>query len=359
MQVLAVLHLQPSLNLACGITRMLYQITRFSDTRSRHIVFYLDGNAIAKFTEAGLETVKLPGTKNPLNSLYQIWFIVRFCKKNNISILTAHHRYFDIVGKIASLFLKIPVVTVVHSKVYNKRRLSYFADKFVAPAENIKKHLENRFYVKPGKITVINNFIVPEDYKLFDDEALRLFRFENSLPENKKIVLFMGRWSKEKGIDVLLSAMKTILLEDISAFFVIAGDGEEKQSVIEFGKEFAGSCKVIASVVNVAPWYQLADIVVLPSRVDPYPLSVIESGYFCKAIVASAVDGIAELIQHGQDGYLVQPENILDLTNSLHALLEEPDTRIRLGQNLHEKIMRNNLAKQKLPEYYSLYQSIV
>ncbi|MBI2418991.1 MAG: glycosyltransferase family 4 protein [Ignavibacteriales bacterium] len=359
MQVLSVLHLQPSLNLACGITRMLYQITRFSETFSRHIIFYLDGNAITKFTEAEIELVKLPGTKNPLYTLYQIWFIVRFCKKNNISILTAHHRYFDIAGKIASLFLQIPVVTVVHSKVYNKRHLSYFADKFIAPAENIKKHLENRFHVRPDKITVINNFIVPEDYKLFDDEALRLFRLEQGLPENKKIVLFMSRWSKEKGIDVLLSAMKTILREDSSVFFVIAGDGEEKQSVVEFGKEFTGRCRVIASVINVAPWYQSADIVVLPSRVDPYPLTVIESGFFSKAIVASAVDGIAELIQHGQDGYLVHPENKQELINGLSKLLKEPDTRKKLGKNLHEKIMTNNLAKQKLPEYYSLYRSIV
>lgn len=357
--MLSVLHLQPSLNLACGITRMLYQIARFSDAGSRHIIFYTGGNAIAKFTEAGIKLVKLPGTKNPFYTLYQILFIVRFCKKNNISILTAHHRYFDIVGKIASLLLKIPIVTVVHSKVYNKRRLSYFADKFVAPAENIKRHLENRFHVKPEKITVISNFVVPEDYKLFDDEALRLFRIENSLPENKKIVLFMSRWSKEKGIDVLLSAMRTILREDSSVFFVIAGDGEEKQFVEEFCKEFSGSSKVLASVINVAPWYQMADIVVLPSRVDPYPLTVIESGYFSKAIVASAVDGIAEIIQHGKDGYLVQPENTQELVNGLRKLLEEPDTRIRLGQNLHEKIMTNNLAKQKLPEYYSLYQSIV
>lgn len=356
---LSVLHLQTSLNLACGITRMLYQITRFKQPDCQQVIFYLDGNAVHKFSDAGVRIIPLGGNKSGSSVVRHVISIVRYCKDHNITVINAHHRYFDVVGKIVSVITGIPLVTCVQSKVYSRRRFSYFADQFIAPGENIKQHMQKHFSIPAKAITVINNFVVPEDYRVAPQESITALRHEHNIPGESCVVLFMGRFSREKGIDVLMNAMARALEENKQLWFVLVGDGEERKLIEAALKRFPRQYTLLPSVSDVSPWYQLADIITLPSRVDPYPLAVLETGYFSKPLIGGAVDGIAEVIHHNENGYLVAPEDETALYEAIQLLSSDSALRNRLGNMLRNTIMANNISYTKLPEYFSVYRSLL
>ena len=80
------------------------------------------------------------------------------------------------------------------------------------------------------------------------------------------------------------------------------GAGEELKFINDFIKKNNLKALVLPSKENVFDYFNIIDIVVLPSRIDPFPLVMLESGLMKKAFIGSSVDGIKEFIVNGKDG---------------------------------------------------------
>ena len=89
-----------------------------------------------------------------------------------------------------------------------------------------------------------------------------------------------------------------------------------------------------------------ADIVVQPSviapngQMDGIPVPLIDAMAAGKAVIASAISGIPELVVHGETGLLVDPANPRMLADAIHRLASDPALRARLGANAREKVAR-------------------
>ncbi len=352
-----ILHLQPELNLSCGITRVIHQLMKNASADSTHYVMTFGGNAIYKFKKDRLSVSILPKRIKYVFSPYHAYKINEFCRKHNITIIHAHHRYFDFLAHYVAKTLRIATVTSVHSKVTSKKLFSYKADTLVAVSQTIKNHLQARFRIKDNRITLIRNFVDETNYDTslvdFDDLKNQL-----GIYKERTVILFAGRFDKEKGIDVLIAAFKKLQYEYVDLLLILIGDGKLKKGILEQARTTLKDVKIIEAQEDIAPFLQLADIIVLPSRVDPFPLIMIECGLLKKPFLGTTVDGIAEFIKDGEDGVLVAPNDRAALVKGFQKLLDNAAFRTAISEKLHKKVMSGYLKQHIIQQYFSLYSSI-
>ncbi len=352
-----VLHLQPELNQASGVTRVIFQLMKNASPDAIHYAACFGGNALSGFKRENLKVIRFsfPGIKifSPLHLLR----IIYLCKKYHISVIHAHHRYFDVLGRIAGALLGIPVLTMVHSIVYSGKRFSYKANHFVVPGENIRKHLSIHYGIPKKKITVIHNFVDPADYPVPEESVLQRLRSELGITKEMTVITFIGRFDREKGVDLLLRAYKRLEHEYLNLILLCIGEGNMLHALQAYAENIR-CMRFISSQTSIAPYYAISDIIALPSRVDPFPLVMIESGLMKKVLLGANVDGIAEFIKHKENGYLVEcdRESILE---GLRALLNDATLRVQLSSALHEKVMNGHLVKGQMQKYYDLYNRMM
>src|SRR5439155_1357888 len=86
---------------------------------------------------------------------------------------------------------------------------------------------------------------------------------------------------------------------------------------------------------------QRCEVFVLPSREEPFGIVIIEAMACKKPVVASAIGGIPEIVEHEVTGILVEPENPADLTAGLRRVLSDSHLRNRLAENGYHQVMEH------------------
>lgn len=163
--------------------------------------------------------------------------------------------------------------------------------------------------------------------------------------ERGQQILYIGRLSREKGVSRLISAFAEVKHKDWK--LVLAGDGPEKASLqlqvadlnIQTRVEFLGKVKDISTLLAQS------SVFVLPSYVEGFPNALCEA--MSAGLPAVCFDSIPheELIEHGENGFVVPGGNIAELTNILSQLIEDAELRKRVGFNAAEVSERLSLPK--------------
>jgi glycosyltransferase involved in cell wall biosynthesis len=134
-------------------------------------------------------------------------------------------------------------------------------------------------------------------------------------------ILFAGRLSPEKGIEEFLAASEGLPRTIVGGGPVDVPEG-------------------LGPVADVAPYYERAAVVAVPSRREGYGMVVREAMAHGRAVVASAVGGLRDAIDDGVDGLLVPPRDVAALRAALERLLGDPELRARLGAAARAKAER-------------------
>ena len=189
---------------------------------------------------------------------------------------------------------------------------------------------------------------------------------------DSNFILFVGRFSKSKGIDVLLDAIKKIKADliKLNTKLVIMGVDFGYESDMMTTIQQNNLSRVIKIIKNppredVISAYGESELLVLPSVWELSPLVPLESFAFKKPVISTNSHGIPYTVQHNKNGILVEPDNPTQLANAIKNLLENPDLVKKLGEegynfvksecncvsmasnvfNLYQKTMKNNENK--------------
>jgi glycogen synthase len=146
---------------------------------------------------------------------------------------------------------------------------------------------------------------------------------------------YLGRLVPQKGVDVLVAAVALLGGRFPSLRLAIAGEGNERPAleaqVIRLGLgsriDFVGALAHDA----VHRFLAEADVVVMPSRAEPFGLVALEAAQMARPVVASAVQGLAEIVVHGETGLLVPPDDASALADAVATLIEDPVGARALG----------------------------
>jgi glycosyltransferase involved in cell wall biosynthesis len=218
--------------------------------------------------------------------------------------------------------------------------------------------------VPEKKIKIIPNGIDLSEY--CDLPPKGSFKKRFNLSENKKMILYLGRIHKIKGIDRLVKAyvysVDKLGLND--ALLAIAGSddgylGELKQSL--------PSTKMITDVLLTGPLYGRdkleayvdADVFVLPSRYETFPNVVLEAYACSKPVIASNVESISDIVIRGKTGLLFSPDDVQELAEMIVYILAHPEEAQEMGHRAH-KLVEDKFSISKVADSVeALYEKIL
>jgi len=301
--------------------------------------------------------------------------LVNLARFRKIDIFHSHGYRADVMGIIASRFLGIPTVSTVHGwnasrskwslseyKMLFYDKLDLFAlrrfDRIIAVSENTARALETKIEVAE-KLEVIPNTLDPAGYDI-DPERMRI-RDRLGIDPSTKVVGFLGRFSREKGLFQLLDAVPTILEKMPNCRFLLAGGGPLARVLRERCSVLGVSDKVhVLDEINyVCGFYESLDLFVLPSLTEGMPMALLEAQFFGLPIIASRVGGIPEIIAPGENGLLVEPDDTGGLARSITKILENDSLARSMGKVNHLRFKGNNHVRKWASRYESIYSSLV
>ncbi len=219
------------------------------------------------------------------------------------------------------------------------------SDKMIAITKTESDYYKN-IGISDEKIEIVPNGIDLSKYTTLPKrgEFRRRYRIEN----DEKIILYLGRLNKTKGIDFLVEAFVDLLKQIENSRLVIAGPDDGflaalKKQVQDFGVNdtvlFTGSLHREDKLRA----YVDADVYVLPSPYEPFGLTLLEAGACGVPVIASNRCGIANLIK--QFGYVVECDSN-KIRDALLKLLNDDELRARLGE-IGKDFIKNEFGQDK------------
>lgn len=174
-----------------------------------------------------------------------------------------------------------------------------------------------------------------------------------SLPAERILLLYVGRFSKEKGVLELLHALRMLKeSRSISKLQVsLIGKGPQesliKSTVLESGLESVVTVHSWVHPDMLSAWYSAADALLLPSHSEALPRTLLEAMNCGTPVIGTRVSGIEDHVVNGKTGYLVPPHNEQALCRVLNQVLDNPDALRRMRPATRE-YARENLTWPKV-----------
>ena len=234
----------------------------------------------------------------------------------------------------------------------------YSATKIIVPNDYEKRiFLE---FCDESKIKVIQNGIN------LDILTSKNLNFKKKYGVNSDFILFLGRFSKIKGLDVLLESIN-ILKDKIDSSkikFVIMGvdfgfESEMLDMIMKFKLE--NMIKVIKNPPreDVIQAYRESKFLVYPSRWELSPLTPLEAFAFKKTIISTTAHGIPHTIQHDQNCILVEPDNPNLLSESILELMNDEKKCERLGISGNQMVIDTCNSEKMVKNTLTTYEQLI
>lgn len=288
-----------------------------------------------------------------------IYKMRHYLKRYQPDIVHSHHYYAANLVALASWFIPVKTVLTVHSNYSSIGRLTkYMGDKIIAVSYSTRENILSQKDSVRDAIIVIHNGseLIHGPDELHTVQEIQTLQ---KLKPHKFVVTFAGRISKMKGVHVLLAAVHRLHLE-IPILCVIAGTGDFEESL---KSEYGGNSSAflwLGSVLDLKPILELTDVVCIPSiSSEGLPMVLLEAGLMARAVVASRLGGIAEVIDDERTGLIVTPGNEDELVNALQRLYTDARMRISLGKELQLKVCREFTVSAMVSSVEAVYESLL
>ncbi len=169
---------------------------------------------------------------------------------------------------------------------------------------------------------------------------------------------FVGRLSREKGIDDFAEMARVVSEESTTATFVVAGDGPLRAEFIERSRALitGGRLDYLGAVCDLAPVLSDLDVLVMPSRNEGLPYALLEGMAAGCAVVAFGVGGVPEVVADDSLGCLVRPHDFGGLVDAVSCLIAQPTTTRAIGARASAYIREHFSLSQRLPELMKAYE---
>jgi glycosyltransferase involved in cell wall biosynthesis len=203
--------------------------------------------------------------------------------------------------------------------------------------------------VRPELVEVVPNGIDTDSFGPPDEQVRERVRAELGIAPHIHVVLYLGRFVRQKGVDVLLRAWRSLAPDPNEAKLVLLGNFVESGTASPRTKAFfqdlhrlsdPGTTLWVPHRPDVVPMLWAADVVVVPSIwPDPFPLAVLEAMACERPVVASRVGGIPEALGGRLAANLVEPGDADSLASGLRALQGWRRRDPELGQACRQHVL--------------------
>ena len=295
-------------------------------------------------------TIPVKGLKNP-SFMLSSFLKTKSMKKNDI--VHAHH----IAGALAMKNVSCKKILSIHG-IYSKN----IAQLYGKTTSNISKKYEKVALNLADGITVVSK----EGYNYYTEMGFNVVQIPNAIDLNiipkkstkqfENQIIFAGRLSKEKGIEILLETA-THLPDNYH--LLIAGSGPLEEKVRNLADKKTNVHYLgYQSKQNLLSLIQGSDLLIQPSLEEGISSTLLEAMACGTCILASNIEGISEIVENNKNGLLVEPNNREKLLNKILDLLPKKEKRLRMANEGLEIVKKYDWKKVgKL--YLNFYESLL
>lgn len=288
----------------------------------------------------------------------------------NFDVVHTHFFSAGLIGSVVARIVGIPcVVESVHYiyswrnpfEKYLFRKTAMLADALVGVSTATSDFLIHEAGIPSRKVRTIWDGIDPKPFQVGPSESdLLKLRAQLGLSAGP-VVGSVGRLSKEKGHIYLLEAFSQVLRVIPNALLVFAGDGAEMGFLKKQVKTLGITSKVhfLGHRTDIPQLLHFLDVYVQPSLKETFSLAVCEAMMTGRPIVASAVEGLPDLIVHMQTGLLVAPGNSSTLASAIIKLLQNKSIAVALGSQARAFTLERFTDESMSGQFLDLYESIL
>jgi glycosyltransferase involved in cell wall biosynthesis len=227
-------------------------------------------------------------------------------------------------------------------------------DAFVVISDEIGAELRT-IGVPEKKLHSINNGVDVIRFSPLEPSAKPALRMKLGLTVNATLVIFTGRLVVEKRVNNLLAIWPAIRAAQPQAELLVLGEGNQMASLTAAageGVHFFGAQR------DVAPFLNAADIFVLPSSAEGLSIAMLEAMSCGLPPVMTNVGGSTQVIEDGQNGLLVHPDDLPGLQSGLEKLIQDASLRSSIGAAARRRIEKTYSVQTSALKLSELYLSL-
>lgn len=353
-----------------GTERALLQLVAGLDrARWRPVLLHADAAGARQLAEEaaaiGVPVHPVPRATSAVRGVTSMPSIARTLRRERATIFHAHQtwslscRYGIVAAALArvpvrvataQLFLEMPRLTAIDLQ---HALISRCLDRHIAVSQFVAGRLRERFGVPPERIAVIPNAVQLRSHAPRDASL----RAELAGDETTPLVLTVARLEAQKGLPFLLEAAAAVR----DAVFVVAGDGPDRAALeaqaaalgVHDRVRFLGHRRDVPALLAVA------DVFVLPSLTEGFPLSVLEAMHAGVPVVATAAGGTGEIVADGVTGVLVPTADAPALATGIRSLLDDRARAERLAEAARRVVEDRHTTEAMVSATSALYESLL
>lgn len=215
----------------------------------------------------------------------------------------------------------------------------------IANSNMVKNEIIQYYKIHPERIIVVYNGVDLNRFSMENKKKLKQIRKELNLPENAKLLLFIGTGFKRKGLDTLIKALP-LINENVRVLIIGKGD---KEKYIKMAKKLKIDDRVLffSPQKEIEKFYAVADLFVLPTLYDPFSNATLEAMASGLPVITTKNNGVGELIEETQEGYvlkdLLNPE---ELAYKINLTLKNLESMSALARKKAEQFPIDEQSKK-------------
>lgn len=316
----------------------------------------------------GIAMVELP-VNHPLDPR-AIVRLNRILRDQRADLVCAHGYKANVLGRLATWTRGIPQIavsrgwTAENSKIrlYEKLdRLFLRLDDHVVAVSHGQREKILRFGISAKMVSVIHNAIDLLATTHGASPGACALREELGIPAGALLVASAGRLSPEKNYGAMVEVARQLCPQRDNLYFAVFGEGflrSELQSRIDsYGlhRRF-----LLPGFRKDMPWvFEEIDVFMLPSFSEGLPNVALEAFAAKKPVLATAVGGTPEVVEHGVSGFLTSPDQHDLMADHLRTLLDDPQLRRSLGQAGYAHVKEHFSFAAQTAEYQMLFNELL
>lgn len=313
----------------------------------------------------------IPWRMKPGLNLKESWKILKWARENRYNLLHSHGFKFNVLlGMYPESFRGVPMVVTLHGYVhaprYSKMWLYESLDRFairhmrgvILVAEAMKKELRGR--LSSGHTVVISNGLDISQLQTLSmaslEEPFRSFFYNHEI-----VILGVGRLSREKGFDRLISGFSELRKEFPSSGLIIVGEGRLRKQLeaminqlgIKEDVLMPGYCSTVPALLRHS------EVLVIPSLTEGLPITLLEAMSLKTPLVASAVGEIPKALGDGKGGELLNDGEPTTISSAIGKFITDEELTRRKVRWSYEAVHKHYSSEAMADKYLVFYKRVL
>jgi len=301
---------------------------------------------------ANLRVTRVPlrrGYRWFVSNLVFPWYIGQVYRQRPFHLLRVHSLRFAGPAALASRRLfNLPVPVIAHHHHLDRdwwtdrleRWVVQRCDWIITGSQFARRQLIAELNVSPERVQVIDYGVSRSYRPLPRDKALA----ERLGLGDRQVLLYLGSLKERKNLPVLLQALRLVREERPNVYLLLVGRGESeaalRRQALDLGLQQSVHFAGFVPEADKVAWYNLADVFVLPSRLEGFGLAAAEAMSCAKPVVASRAGSLPEVVADGETGMLCDSNDPGEFARAIQRLLDDPSLAEMMGRAGRERVER-------------------